>query len=141
MVDRNGLPLAVSTAPANTHDSKLYLPTMSDFKIKIATGRPITRPKMVIGDASYDAKEIRNYNAKRGIKSVIPVNPRNKKSPKAGRPKKFDQDVYRERSAVERFNSWIEANKKVSVRYEHLEISYIGLVLLACSIMIWRLLG
>lgn len=141
MVDKNGLPLSIFTAPANTHDSKLYLPTLTGFKIEVPIGRPITRPKLVIGDASFDTEEIRGYNAKRGIKCVIPTNPRNHKNKKVGRPKKFDEDIYRERNAIERFNSWIEASKKVNVRYEQLEISYVGLILLACAIMIWRVLG
>ena len=141
MVDRNGLPLSVFTASANTHDSKLYLPTFADFKIEVPIGRPVTRPKMVIGDASFDTEEIRSYNAKRGIRCIIPINPRNTKNKKVGRPKRFDKYIYRGRSAVERFNSWIEANKKVNVRYERLEISYLGLILLACAMMIWRVLG
>ena len=134
------MPLSIFTSPANTHDSKLYLPTIAPFKIEATKGRPITRPKMIIGDASFDTEEIRDYNAKRGIKSVIPANPRNTKNKKAGRPKKFDRYIYSGRSAVERFNSWIEANKKITVRYEHLEISYAGLILLACATMIWRVL-
>lgn len=141
LVDKNGLPLSVFIAPANTHDSKLYLPTVTDFKIKIPVGRPVTRPELIIGDASYDTKEIRSYNAKRGIKSIIPVNPRNQKSKKRGRPKSFDEEIYKERDAVERFNGWIEANKKINVRYEQLETSYFGLILLACALMIWRVLG
>jgi len=96
---------------------------------------------LVIGDASFDTEEIRSYNAKRGIKCVIPMNPRNQKNKKLGRPKKFDEDIYRERSAIERFNSWIEASKKVYVRYECSDVSYIGLILLACVMMIWRVLG
>lgn len=44
---------------------------------------------MIIGDASHDTEEIRSYNAKRGIKSIVPVNPRNLISKKRGRPKKF----------------------------------------------------
>lgn len=132
---------SIFIAPANTHDSKLYLPTFANFRIKVPIGRPITKPEMVIGDASFDTEEIRNYNAKRGIRCVIPVNPRNTKNKKVGRPKKFDKYIYCQRSAVERFNSWIEANKKVNIRYEYLEISYVGLILLACAMMIWRVLG
>jgi hypothetical protein len=40
----------------NIHDFKLYLPTIAGFKIKRPIGRPITRPKMVIGDASLILK-------------------------------------------------------------------------------------
>lgn len=141
LVDKNGLPLSVFIAPANIHDSKLYLPTVTDFKIKISVGRPVTRPESIIGDASYDTEAIRNYNAKRGIKSIIPVNPRNQKSKKRSRHNRFEEEIYKERDAVERFNGWIEANKKINVRYEQLETSYFGLIQLACALMIWRVSG
>jgi len=44
------------------------------------------------------------------------------------------------RSAMpsERFFSWIEAFKKIAPRYEH---SFMGLIHLACSVMIGRILG
>ncbi len=96
---------------------------------------------MVIGDKSFDTEEIRRYNLKHKIKTLIPVNPRNRKNKKIGRPRRFDEEIYKKRSAVERFNSWIEANKKVYPRYERLEISYLGLIQLACAMMIWRVLG
>lgn len=96
---------------------------------------------MVIGDAAFYTEEIRDHNLKHKIKTLIPVNPRNRKNKKTGRPKQFDKEIYKRRSAVERFNGWIEANKKVYLRYERLEISYLGLMQLACALMIWRVLG
>jgi transposase len=109
--------------------------------IKLPRGAPITRPKLVNADAAYDSTDIREYNRKRGIKSNIPVNPRNCKKKKRGRPKKLDKDIYKGRSAVERFFSWIEAYKKILPRYERLEDSYLGLVTLSSIVMLWRVLG
>ena len=37
-------------------------------------------------DAMYDTAKIRKYNRRRGIKSNIPVNKRNRKKKKRGRP-------------------------------------------------------
>jgi transposase len=94
-----------------------------------------------VADAAYDSNEIRIYNRKRGIKSNIAINKRNKKKQKPGRPKKFDQEVYKKRSAVERFFSWIEGFRKIFPRYEVLEESYLGLARLSCILIIWRVLG
>lgn len=96
---------------------------------------------MVNADAAYDSNDIREYNRKRGIKSNIPVNPRNSKKKKRGRPKKLDKDIYKGRSAVEMFFSWIEAYKKILPRYERLEYSYLGLVTLSSIMMLCRVLG
>jgi len=56
----------------------------------------------------YDTANIRKYNRRRGIKSNIPVNRRNKKKgkKKVGRPIKVDQKEYKKKSIVERFFSW-----------------------------------
>jgi transposase len=137
LVDRNGLPLACTVAPANVHDSRLYEPTLETFEISEVQ----VRPRIISADAAYDAREIRQYNRKRGIKSNIPVNRRSRKQPKRGRPFWFDLELYKKRSAVERFFSWIEAFKKIVPRYERYEHSFMGLIHLACSVMIARVLG
>jgi len=113
------------------------LPTISGIRIKLNAGRPITRPKLINADSAYDTNEIRGYNRKKGIITNIPVNKRNRKKPRKGRPFKFNKTEYAGRNAIERFFSWIEANIKIYPRHERLEQSYLGLVMLACSIMLW----
>jgi transposase len=95
----------------------------------------------ISADAAYDAREIRQYNRKRRIKSNIPANRRSWRHPKRGRPVGFDPELYKKRNAVERFFSWIEAFKKIVPRYERYEHSFLGLIYLACSVMIGRILG
>jgi transposase len=137
LVDRNGLPLACTVSPTNIHDSQLYELTLEAFKIPHVQDRPA----IISADAAYDAQEIRQYNRKRGIKSNIPANRRSRRYPKRGRPFWFDPELYKKRSAVERFFSWIEAFKKIVPRYERYEHSFRGLIHLACSVMIARILG
>jgi len=92
-------------------------------------------------DAVYDAQEIRQYNRKRGIKSNIPVNRRARKHPKRERSFWFDLELYKKRSAVERFFSWIEAFKKIVPRYKLYKHSVLGLIHLTCGVMIRSILG
>ena len=99
------------------------------------------RPSIISADPAYDSQEIRQYNRKRGMKSNILVNRRSRIYPKRGRPFWFDPELYKARSAIERFFSWIEAFKKIVPRYERYEYSFLGLIHLACTIMIWRVLG
>lgn len=137
-VDDSSLPISIFIAPANINDSRLYFPVMDRFKIKSTHGRAITRPGIIIADAGFDTKKIREYNRRRGIKSVIPINPRNKKKNRSGRPIKFDKELFKKRSSIERFFSRIEAYKKIYPRYEHREDSYLGLTQLACALIIWE---
>jgi hypothetical protein len=74
-----GLPLSIIVVPANKNDSTLYIPTLKNFKIRRPVGRPVTRPSKMTADGMYDTAKIRKYNRKRGIKSNIPVNKRNRK--------------------------------------------------------------
>jgi len=99
------------------------------------------RPAIISADAAYDAREIRQYSRNQGIKSNIPINRRSRKQPKRGRPFWFDPELYKKRNAVERFFSWIEAFKEIVPRYERYETSFLGLIHLACSVMIARVLG
>ena len=78
---------------------------------------------------------------KRGIKSNIPVNKRNRKKKKIGRPIKVDQEEFKKKSIVERFFSWIESCKKVFPRYEIKEESYLGVVMVAAIIRLHEVLG
>jgi len=94
-----------------------------------------------MADVAYDTSEIRSYNRGRGIKSNIPVNKRNTKKQKLGRPKKFDKEMYKKRSAIERFFSWIESFRKIFPRYEVIEESYLGLIFLTSILILWRVLG
>ncbi len=82
------------------NDSTLYIPTLKNFKITRPVGRPVTRPSKVTADAMYDTAKIRKYNRRRGIKSNIPVNKRNRKKKKRGRPIKVDKEEYKKKSIV-----------------------------------------
>lgn len=52
----HGLTIDLFISPANIHDSKLYMPTIQEFKIGLEVGRPITRPKVINADKAYDSK-------------------------------------------------------------------------------------
>jgi hypothetical protein len=57
----------------------------------------------------YDTAKIRKYNRRRVIKSNMPVNKRNRKKKKRGRPIKVNQEEYKKKNIVKRFFSWIES--------------------------------
>ncbi len=137
-VDDSGLPISIFIAPANINDSKLYFPVMDKFEIKLSYGGALTRPEIIIADAGFDTKKIREYNLRKGIRSVIPINPRNKKKNRIEKPIEFDKKLFKKRSSIERFFSRIEAYKKIYPRYERKEESYLGLIELACALIIWE---
>lgn len=73
------------------------------------------------------------------IQCVIPANPRDTKNKKRIDPKGFDKYIYKDEAPLKDSVAGLKA-KKVSVRYEYPEISYMGLILLACAMIVWRVL-
>ncbi len=69
------------------------------------------------------------------------MNERNRKNKKRGRPKRFIQLDYKFRISVERAFAWLTSFKRLVLRYEVKEESFIGLIYLASSLILWRVLG
>ena len=138
---KEGMPLSIEISAANDQDSPYFIDLVDKISLKGERGRPRTRPDEVNADPAYNSDEIRSYLRGRGIKSNIPVNKRNRKFPKRGRPTRLDKDGYmRNRSAVERFNAWIESFKRILVRFERLAVCFMAAVNLACIRMVLRVL-
>lgn len=78
------LPLSTAVCSGNEHDSKGFIEVMEGIRVKHGVGRPRSRPREVHADSAYDTKEIREYLRRRGIKTNIPVNQRNRRKPSVG---------------------------------------------------------
>ena len=141
VVNSDSIPLAIILGPGNEHDSRKFEQVVGSVRINAGRGRPKTRPKEVLADAAYDTESIRCYLRKRGIKSSIPSNKRNQKKPSRGRPTRFDEKSYKNRGAVERFFGWLKLGfRRISVRYERLDVCFAGWILLASFLIIWRMM-
>jgi transposase len=139
-VSSSSFPLAIVIGSGNEHDSRRFEQVVSSVRINIGRGRPRNKPTEVLADAAYDTESIRCYLRRRGIKSCIPPNKRNQKKPQKGRPNRFDADAYKKRGAVERFFGWLKTGfKRISVRHERLDICFMGFVVLASFLIIWRM--
>ena len=130
--------MSIGISAGNEHDSLYFTGLVDEISLKGEKGRPRKRPDEINADSAYDAIEIRGYLRRRGIKSNIPVNKRNRKRPKIGRPLRFDKESYKNRGAVERFNAWLESFKRILVRFERLKVTFMAFVNLACLMMLWR---
>jgi transposase len=130
----------VAISAGNEHDSRYFTDLADGIELQGMRSRPKTRPGEINADSAYDTDAIRQYLRKRGIAANIPINSRNRKQPKRGRPFRFDEASYRCRGGVERFNSWIESFKRILVRFERLEMTFMAFLTLACTMILWRVL-
>jgi transposase len=137
-VTSEGFPLTIIISPGNEHDSKKFVEVVEHIKVKTAT-RPATRPSEVLADSAYDNVALRKYLRTRAIKSNIPVNIRNKKHRKRGRPTRFEPESYRKRGTIERFFAWLKMGfRKIASRYERLNVIFKGLLDIACFMLCWK---
>lgn len=126
VADAHGLPIAVRTFGASTHEVKLAARTIQSAYVK---------PKRVIGDKAYDSDQLDGRLRKKGVKLIAPH--------RQGRRKKATQDGrqlrrYCRRWKIERLFSWVFNQRRTVVRYEYHVKNYLGFVQIACILILSR---
>ncbi|WP_406671459.1 transposase [Methanolobus sp. ZRKC4] len=128
-------PLTIQIASGKEHDSQHFIEVMESIRVK-TDGRLGTRPSEVLADSTYDNVVIRKYLRSRAIKSNIPVNIRNEKNRKRGRPTRFEYESYHKRGTIERFFAWLKMGfRRIASRYERLNVVFKGLLDIACFLL------
>jgi transposase len=85
----------------------------------------------LIGDAGYDATELRQDLAFRGTATVIPtIATRNHQWP-------FDRDTYKARNLVERMFSRLKDFRRIATRYDKLARNFASAVALVAIVLWW----
>lgn len=133
MADQKGVPLlsAVITA-ANIHDMKAATETLDSIVIKRPRLQKYRLQHLCL-DKGYDFPEIEWEVVKRRYVPHIRHKCEEKK-----KKKKIGYKRRKRRWVVERTNSWHNRFRKLLIRYEKKSDNYLGLVQLACCIIIYR---
>ncbi|RWZ82484.1 MAG: IS5 family transposase, partial [Hydrotalea sp. AMD] len=123
IADRNGLPIAISTHEASTHEIKLVEKTISKRFTR-------TKPKRLIGDMAYDSDPLDKILKGNRIKMIAPH--------KTNRVKKATQDRrelrrYKNRWKIERVFAWIQQFRRCQTRFDYYDANFLGFVQLACT--------
>jgi transposase len=130
LVDRNGVPLVIRTAPANASDHREILPTVVEFpEVQGQRGRPRTHPQNLYADAGYDSEATRVVLRWLGIQPHI-----------RRRREKHGSHLGRVRWVVERTISWIKALRRMRVRYDRSETTIDAWTSLSAAVICLRLL-
>lgn len=125
MVDRQGIPLAVTLSAANVHDSMMLEATVDAIQpIKRPRGRPRKRPTKLHADKGYDYARCRAALRRRHITPRI-----------ARRGIESSQRLGRYRWVVERTHSWLNRYRRLKVRYERRQDIHQAFLSLGCALI------
>ncbi|WP_224244218.1 IS5 family transposase [Hyalangium gracile] len=130
LTDRRGVPVGVVVAGANVNDHKLLQATFDSV--------PVPRPKPEKGavqhlcvDAAYDCNEVRRWGDKFRLR--LHIRPRR---PPAKVPKKSHRKKAR-RWVVERAHSWMNRFRRILIRWEKREDTFLAMLHLALGLITW----
>lgn len=140
IVDNAGNILAPMTVVPVNQSDMLQLPhalndlgnTCARCKLDIPSGTPLNL------DPGFDSRKNRQLIWKRKLKPNIKENPRRRKKPKRGRPRYFDEQMYKKRTVIERTFAWEDKFRRVIVRYEWYQETYMAFHLLAFALINFR---
>jgi transposase len=86
-------------------------------------------------DAGFDSKANRKRVWNAGLRPNIKANPRNRKTPKRGRKRWFDEEVYKQRFTIERSFGWEDKFRRVLLRFERITNNHMGFKFLAFTLI------
>lgn len=137
LTDKNGLPLAMSTAVSGNHNDLFEIKDkFSQMLCDIQAAEIATEGLFMNADAGFDSSGFRNTCKENDIIANIDFNKRNSK--KSDCYYVFDDLLYKERFSVERTNAWIDAFKALLVRFETRTETWQGLHYLAFILILLR---
>jgi transposase len=127
VADRNRLPVSICVESATPHEVKLAPPTLVQMVIPEA-------PRNLIGDNAYDSDKLDEELSRYGIELI---------APHRSNRKNRTQDLrrlrrYRRRWKVERLFAWLQNFRRLVVRYERFAENLLGMLHLACCLILLR---
>jgi transposase len=130
LVDRNGVPLAIRTAPANRSDQVELIPIVIEFPIVGGKpGRPKEHPDELYADRGFDNDWARALLQWLGITPKI-----------ARRKTEHGSGLGKTRWVVERTIAWIKGLRRMRIRYDRLAVIRDAWTTLAACVVCFSIL-
>lgn len=127
MVDAKGLPVAVNSAEANSHESTQVAP-LFDFMLTVDF------PERLIGDKAYDSDKLDETMRELDVDMISPHRSNRKPENKTQDGRKLRR--YKRRWTVERTIGWLQNYRRLCIRWEKSTAMFQGFINLTCSILL-----
>jgi transposase len=136
LVDNNGYILApLPVAPVNEADTVLLPEGLKGLK-RIGKQSGLSFKGAYINlDAGFDSASNRKAIFNAGLIPNVKENRRNRKRPKRGRKRLFNQAIHDLRDRVERMLAWEDKFKRLLLRFEHLQRRHYAMKLMAYTLI------
>jgi len=130
VVDRQGIPLAVTQSPANAHASTMLEATVDAIRPTTRpSGQRRKRPAKLHADKGYDYKRCRDALRRRHIVPRI-----------ARRGIERSDRLGRHRWVVERTLAWLNRVRRLTVRYDRRADIHQAFLTLGCALICFKAL-
>jgi transposase len=139
MTESQGIPIAIGEILSGNHND-LYriVPQFSSMIKSLNRCGIIVQNSILNADKGFDCKKLRKACRRRNIQPNIKENIRNRKKPKRGRRRFFDENVYKKRFVSERTFAWLDSFKTLLVRFDKLNECWINWHYLACALILLK---
>jgi putative transposase len=134
LVEVRGTPLAIALTGANRHE----VTQVERLLDSVVVNRPDPTqeaPQHLSADKAHDSKDARDAMMQRGYTPHVRARGEEREE-KRSRPGYSPR-----RWVMEACHSWLNRFRKILVRFEKTDRSYLALVQLACAIIAWRQVG
>ena len=129
VTDGHGVPVAVHVASASPHETRLVEATLDNhFAPQL--------PQKLLGDLAYDSDPLdEKLKEKYGVDLIAPHKSNRRKPPTQDRRalRRFCR-----RWKVERFFAWLHNFRRLVTRWEYKESNFLGMLQLACILILMR---
>ena len=138
LTDKQGIPLGCGDPVSGNHNDLFDIEKNVSKIIDTLKESEIEYKDLFMNaDAGFDSRKLRKKCDELSIIANFDSNKRNSKKPDQN-DYYFDNQLYKERFAVERTNAWIDGFKNLIIRYETNAKHWLGLHYLVFSIILLR---
>ena len=127
IADRQGLPVAVHVESATPHEVRLVQATLANRFVR-------QLPARLIGDNAYESDRLDEELARRDVELIAPHRRTRTQRTQDGRPLRR----YQRRWKIERLFAWFQNFRRLVVRYERFAENFLGMLHLACWLILLR---
>jgi transposase len=127
MTDGKGIPISLGTIVSGNHND-LYkiVPEFSKMVKGLKQSNICVKNSVLNADKGFDSKAFRRACYRRNIQPNIKENNRNRKKPKRGRKRIFNEEIYKRRFVNERCFAWLDSFRTLLIRFDFLDQSWIN---------------